>query len=99
MNRLLRFFASATLKTGISYAIKATRNIALAIEAILNGGNLTDEARKMLSAIYATVGAVHDFLKVVGGLIGAPMETLGTANVDGQLADAADKLRRIASTL
>lgn len=99
MNKLLRFFASATLKTGISYAIKATRNMVIAIDAVLNAGNLTDEARRILAAIRVTASAMHDFMKVVGGLIGAPMETLATASVDSQLADAADKLRRIADAL
>lgn len=99
MNWILKLVASATLKTGIAYAIKATRNVYIAIEAILNAGNLSDEARRTLAAIYATIGVVHDFLRAVGGLVGAPAEPTTSAHVETQLEDATAKLRRITEVI
>lgn len=96
---LLKLVAGASLKLGVSYALRIVVNSIAALRGVLDGGSLSDDARKSIASIVAVLTAVRDFLDKVAELIGAPALALQDAGWRSDLHNAGDKLRKITDSL
>jgi len=95
---LLKLVASASLKLGVAYALRIVITTIAALRGVLADGNISDDARRSITAVVGVLIAVRDFLAKLAELIGSPPLPAYASNA-GELENLANSLDRITDSL
>lgn len=93
----LKLFTSASIKTGIAYALNVVTLVASALSGVLSGDGISDERRRQIGAILVGVVAVREFLSRLALIVGAP-SNVGPSSLE-DIVSKSDALDRITDAL
>jgi hypothetical protein len=68
----LKLVVGTSIKLGVAYTLKIIVLSIAGLRGVLNDGNLTDDARKSITAIVNVLIVIRDFVSRMGDLMGAP---------------------------